>query len=138
MIVATTYSEEETFELAEKIAARLVGGEVIFLNGRLGAGKTAFTKGLAKSLGITQTVTSPTFTIMKEYAGRLKLYHFDLYRIEDAEDLTELGLNELLFDKEAVCVIEWNKFDNVKPTIEVFIEYTSDNERQFRIEGTEI
>lgn len=138
MIVATTYSEEETFELAEKIAARLVGGEVIFLNGRLGAGKTAFTKGLAKSLGITQTVTSPTFTIMKEYAGRLKFYHFDLYRIEDAEDLTELGLNELLFDKEAVCVIEWNKFDNVKPTIEVFIEYTSDNERQFRIEGTEI
>lgn len=138
MIVVTTYCEKETVELAEKIATRLVGGEVIFLNGRLGAGKTAFTKGLAKSLGITQTVTSPTFTIMKEYVGRLKLYHFDMYRIEDGEELTELGLNELLFDKEAVCVIEWNKFDNVKPTIEVYIEYIGDNERKFRIEGTEV
>ena len=85
-------SVEETYALAKSIADKLKGGEVILLNGDLGAGKTTFTKGLAKALEVDDVVTSPTFTFMKEYLGRLPLYHFDMYRVSDEEELYELGL----------------------------------------------
>ncbi len=134
----TTHSEAETAALGVRLSEKLSGGEVILLNGRLGAGKTAFTKGLAKGLGIAETVTSPTFTIMKEYSGRLKLYHFDMYRIEDPTELEELGLEELLYDPDGVCVIEWNKFPSLKNAIELHIEYTGDNVRRIEVEGAEI
>ena len=107
-----TKNIEETYNLANKIASFLNGGEILLLNGDLGAGKTTFTKGLAKALKIDDIITSPTFTIMKEYEGRLNLYHFDMYRIGDADEVYELGFDDYLYDSKGVAVIEWNKFDN--------------------------
>lgn len=98
-----TYSAEETANLARKLAEKLQPGDVITLNGDLGAGKTTFTKGLARGMGIKRNVNSPTFTIIKEYAGRLPLFHMDVYRLDGEEDL---GFDEY-FDSEGVTVIEW-------------------------------
>ncbi len=138
MNIVSTHSEEETKVFAAKIAERLTGGEIILLNGRLGAGKTAFTKGLAVALGITDMVTSPTFTIMKEYVGRIKLYHFDMYRIGSEDELEELGLNELLYSEDAVCVIEWNRFSDLSGAIEIEIEYIDENTRKFTVKGLDL
>ena len=126
-------SVEETYEVAHKIADSLKGGEIILLNGDLGAGKTTFTKGLAKALGIKDTVTSPTFTFMKEYnEGRIPLYHFDMYRVESEEELYELGLNDYLY-MQGVCVIEWNKFENIKNPIVIDITVNDDLSRKIVI-----
>lgn len=127
-------SVEDTYALARKIAERLKGGEVILLNGNLGAGKTTFTKGLAKALGIDEVVTSPTFTFMKEYKGRLSLYHFDMYRAEDEDELYELGLNDYLY-ADGVCVIEWNKFESVPNPIVIDVKTTGEEEREFDVRG---
>ena len=133
-----SHNLEDTAFLAKKIADNLKGGEVILLNGELGAGKTAFTKCLAKCLGIEEVVTSPTFTFMKEYKSRLSLYHFDMYRVIDADELYELGLNDYLF-MNGVCVIEWNKFDDLPAHISIDIS-TLDNgkDRLFIIKGLEL
>ncbi|RID82961.1 tRNA (adenosine(37)-N6)-threonylcarbamoyltransferase complex ATPase subunit type 1 TsaE [Peribacillus asahii] len=96
--------EEETARFAGRLAEHLEGGDVLALEGDLGAGKTAFTKGLAKGLGVTRTVNSPTFTIIKEYHGRLPLYHMDVYRVSESEE--DLGFDEY-FEGEGVTVIEW-------------------------------
>ena len=133
-----SHSIEETYSLAKAIADECCGGEIILLNGDLGAGKTTFTKGLASALGVKENVTSPTFTIMKEYVGRVKLYHFDLYRIIDEQELDELGFDDFLSDKDAVCVIEWNKYSDLGKTININIDYTDENTRLFRIEGIEL
>ncbi|WP_144451455.1 tRNA (adenosine(37)-N6)-threonylcarbamoyltransferase complex ATPase subunit type 1 TsaE [Halalkalibacter nanhaiisediminis] len=99
-----TESPEETMRIAENLGQLVQEGDVITLEGDLGAGKTSFTKGLAKGLGVKRVVNSPTFTIIKEYQGRLPLYHMDVYRMEDeAEDL---GLDEYFYG-EGVSVIEW-------------------------------
>lgn len=129
-----TKSPKETFKLAKNIASKLVGGEIIILEGELGAGKTTFTKGIAKALGIDEEVTSPTFVLMKEYEGRLKLYHFDLYRIENQDELEELGFSDYMYDKNGVCIIEWNKFKDfpVAP-LYVKIDRIDDNSRSFNI-----
>jgi len=95
---------EATQNIAEKLAALLDSGDVITLEGDLGAGKTTFTKGLAKGLHINKTVNSPTFTIIKEYNGRLPLYHMDVYRVKDSFE--DLGFDEY-FDGNGVCVVEW-------------------------------
>lgn len=105
----TLNSREETIALGEKIAPHLQAGDVLVLNGDLGAGKTTFTKGIAKGLGIKEIIKSPTFTIIREYQdGRLPLYHMDAYRLEEggAEDL---GLDEY-FDGDGVSVVEWAQF----------------------------
>ncbi len=103
-IIAKT--REETIAAAECFAAQLQGGDVVLLTGELGAGKTTFTKGIALALGIKEPVTSPTFTIIKEYQGeKLALYHMDMYRLSG--DITELGLEEYLGKSNGVCVIEW-------------------------------
>ncbi|HET7628911.1 MAG TPA: tRNA (adenosine(37)-N6)-threonylcarbamoyltransferase complex ATPase subunit type 1 TsaE [Bacillales bacterium] len=99
-----THSENETFRLGERLAKRLKPGDLITLSGDLGAGKTTFTKGLAAGLGINRTVNSPTFTIIKEYEGRLPLYHMDVYRLEDGDE--DLGFEEY-FDGDGVTVVEW-------------------------------
>lgn len=99
-----TNNSEETSEFAERIAAHLQPGDVIALEGDLGAGKTTFTKGIAKGLDIKRTVNSPTFTIIKEYQGRLPLYHMDVYRVEDS--LEDLGFDEY-FEGHGVTVVEW-------------------------------
>ncbi len=118
-------SMEDTARLAEHIASTLKGGEVILLNGDLGAGKTTFTKGLAVALGIKDEVTSPTFTIMNVYDGeKHKLNHLDMYRIEHEDDLYELGVEDAMSD-DTITVIEWNKLtslgDNVI-TINIKVE----------------
>ena len=96
--------EEETEQFAISLASRLLSGDVIALEGDLGAGKTAFTKGLAKGLGVTRTVNSPTFTIIKEYQGQLPLYHMDVYRVSESEE--DLGFDEY-FEGGGVTVVEW-------------------------------
>lgn len=130
-----TNSVEETYALAKKIADTLAGGEVILLDGDLGAGKTTFTKGLAKALGVSEEVTSPTFTILNVYeSGRLKLNHLDMYRVECEDDLVELGVEEAIAD-DGVTVIEWNKFERLNgKIIRIRISSRGENERVFEIE----
>ena len=101
-----SYSYEETANIAAEIADTFKGGEFVAMYGDLGAGKTAFVQGVAKALGIDIVVTSPTFTIVNEYEGRLKLYHFDVYRIEDSEEMYEIGYDEYI-SSDGVCIIEW-------------------------------
>ncbi|WP_053361398.1 tRNA (adenosine(37)-N6)-threonylcarbamoyltransferase complex ATPase subunit type 1 TsaE [Bacillus sp. FJAT-27251] len=96
-------SEEDTQALSKRLAELLKPGDVIALEGDLGAGKTTFTKGLAEGLGIKRNVNSPTFTIIKEYQGRMPLYHMDVYRVDSSEDL---GFEEY-FEGEGVTVVEW-------------------------------
>ena len=100
-------NEKDTQEFGLELAAKATPGMVIALTGDLGAGKTSLTKAIAKGLGVTDTITSPTFTIVKEYhSGRIPLYHFDVYRIGDPEELYELGYEEYFYG-EGLCVIEW-------------------------------
>ncbi|WP_153017227.1 tRNA (adenosine(37)-N6)-threonylcarbamoyltransferase complex ATPase subunit type 1 TsaE [Alkalihalobacillus trypoxylicola] len=99
-----THSPEETMQWAEKIAKQLFPGAVLTLEGDLGAGKTHFTKGIAKGLGVKRVVNSPTFTIIKEYSGRLPLYHMDVYRLDD--QFEEIGLEDYFYG-QGVTVVEW-------------------------------
>ena len=99
-------SPDETQTFAADMAKRLSAGDVLCLYGDLGAGKTAFVQGLAKGLGIDEPITSPTFTIVNEYEGRLPLYHFDVYRIADSDEMYEVGFDEYVYG-EGVSVIEW-------------------------------
>ncbi|MDD4408008.1 MAG: tRNA (adenosine(37)-N6)-threonylcarbamoyltransferase complex ATPase subunit type 1 TsaE [Bacilli bacterium] len=102
----TSKSIEDTMELAENIESEGFPGMVICLNGELGSGKTVFVKGFAKSLGIEETITSPTFNIIKEYlSGEIPLYHMDVYRIEKDNDT--IGINDY-FNKDGICLIEWS------------------------------
>ena len=106
VIINVSKSAEHTFLLGEKLAHRLKSGDVVALYGGLGAGKTVFVKGIAKGLGIEDDVTSPTFTFLRQYQGRLPLFHFDLYRIEDEMELYCIGLYDFA-GGENVCVVEW-------------------------------
>lgn len=102
-----TYSAKETFELARKIGEEAVPGSVYTLIGDLGVGKTVFTQGLAKGLGIEEPISSPTFTIVQIYEeGRMPLYHFDVYRIGDIEEMEEIGYEDCFYG-EGVSLIEW-------------------------------
>ena len=104
-----THSEAETEELGRRLAERLTPGTVVAYRGGLGMGKTAFTRGLARGLGCRERVTSPTFTIVNEYGGgRLPLFHFDMYRLEGAEDLFDIGWDDYL-DRCGVCAVEWSE-----------------------------
>ena len=98
--------EEESFQIAKKLGEKAKKGEIYCLEGELGTGKTVFAKGFAKGLKIDEIVDSPTFTIVKEYRGREKLYHFDVYRIEGIEELQEIGFSEMI-SGDAICLIEW-------------------------------
>lgn len=128
-------SEQKTMELGANFAQSLHGGEVILLNGQLGAGKTTFSKGLALGLGIDDTITSPTFTLLNVYeSGRLKLYHFDMYRLAEESDL-DYGFDEYYGDTDGVCLIEWSKgsYYNRAKVISVDIDYIDDNKRSIEI-----
>ncbi len=106
-VVMESLCEEDTYALGEKIGREAKPGEVYTVIGDLGAGKTALTKGVAKGLGIKEPVSSPTFTIVQEYEeGRLPLYHFDVYRIGDVEEMEEIGFEDYL-GSGGVCLIEW-------------------------------
>ena len=100
-------SEQNTFEIAKELGKKVMPGEIYLLEGDLGVGKTVFAKGFACGLRITEPITSPTFTIIQEYdEGRIPLYHFDVYRIADVEEMYELGYEGYFFG-EGVCLIEW-------------------------------
>ncbi|MBU9723680.1 MULTISPECIES: tRNA (adenosine(37)-N6)-threonylcarbamoyltransferase complex ATPase subunit type 1 TsaE [Bacillaceae] len=129
-----SHALEETQGLAEQLAERLQPGDVITLEGDLGAGKTSFTKGLAKGLGITRNVNSPTFTIIKEYKGRLPLYHMDAYRIED--EYEDFGLEEY-FEGEGITVVEWPSMISEQLPSEklaITIEHSGETERKLRFQ----
>ena len=130
MSVFISKSREETLAFAESYAKTLRGGDVVLLDGDMGAGKTVFTKGLAKGLGIEEEVTSPTYAYMNDYDGRL--FHYDCYRIESVEQAERLGLADY-FDMGGICVIEWSQ--NIAPllprkTKRVTINKLSENERE--------
>ena len=119
-----TRSALETELLGARLAECLLPGDVIALRGGLGAGKTAFTRGLARGLGIAEPVTSPTYTIVNEYPqGRLPLFHFDMYRLHDADELFDLGWEDYL-DRGGVCAVEWseNVWEALEDPIVVTIE----------------
>ena len=103
-----TYSEAETYHAGEKLAAALTAGDVVAMRGGLGAGKTAFTRGIAAGLFVTAAVSSPTFTIVNEYSGDVPLYHFDMYRLESEEELFDIGWDEYL-ELGGICVVEWSE-----------------------------
>ncbi len=103
-----THSFEETVEAGLKLGKVLKAGDVIWLSGDLGTGKTALTNGIAKALGIDAYITSPTFNLVNEYEGRLPLYHFDVYRIADSEEMFDIGFDEYL-NNGGVTVIEWGE-----------------------------
>lgn len=108
-MVRQTHSEGETEALAQALAEELKAGDVLALDGDLGAGKTAFTRGLARGLGYPGRVQSPTFTVVNEYeGGRLPLFHFDLYRLTSPEELFDIGWEDYL-DRGGVCCVEWSE-----------------------------
>lgn len=107
-MVRETHSEQETEALAQALARELKAGDVLALDGDLGAGKTAFTRGLARGLGYPGRVQSPTFTVVNEYeGGRLPLFHFDLYRLTSPDELFDIGFEDYL-DRGGVCCVEWS------------------------------
>lgn len=130
-------SPEETEYLGMKLADKLLPGSVIAFRGDLGAGKTAFTRGLAKGLEIQESVTSPTFTIVNEYmGGRMPLFHFDMYRLSSSDDLFEIGWEDYLA-RGGVCAVEWseNVSDAMEDAVVVEIKRLSDTGREIIIEG---
>lgn len=133
-----TNTPEETELVGQRLGERLLGGEIIAFRGDLGAGKTAFTRGIAKGLGITMRVTSPTYTIVNEYiGGRLPLFHFDMYRLASEDDLFEIGWEDYL-RRGGVCAVEWseNVSEAMEDAISVEIEKISDESRKITIEGS--
>ncbi len=133
----TTHSPLETEALGAELAQKLTPGTVIAYTGDLGAGKTAFTRGLARGLGCTDLVTSPTYTIVNEYlSGRMPLFHFDMYRLYSADDLWDIGWEDYL-DRGGICAVEWS--ENVAEALEdpifVRIEKIGGESRRITIEG---
>ena len=134
-----TNSPAETELVGEKLAKALRPGAVIAYTGDLGAGKTAFTRGLARGLGCGDMVTSPTYTIVNEYlSGRMPLFHFDMYRLASADDLFDIGWEDYL-ERGGVCAVEWseNVTEAMEQVIWVRIEKTGQESRRITIEGGE-
>lgn len=134
-------NEKETREFGLKLAEQLKPGDVVALVGDLGTGKTALSKYIAEGLGVKQMITSPTFTIVQEYHdGRLPLYHFDVYRVNDVEDMYEIGCEEYFYGK-GVCIVEWaDLIEEVLPEelIYISIQYgENEGERIYDIKGME-
>ncbi len=126
-----TFSSEETIELGKKIGSLLKPGDVIALEGTLAAGKTTFTKGIAQALLIDEAITSPTFTVISEYEGKMPLFHFDTYRLADVDDFINLGIDDMLYG-DGVCVIEWSekvKDELPKNTITIKLTAQDDGSR---------
>ena len=136
-MIYTTASPAETEAVGAALGRILTPGTVLAYRGDLGAGKTAFTRGLARGLGVTEMVTSPTYTIVNEYlGGRLPLFHFDMYRLGSSDDLFDSGWEDYLL-RGGVCAVEWseNVADALEDAIVVRIEKRSDEEREITIEG---
>jgi tRNA threonylcarbamoyladenosine biosynthesis protein TsaE len=136
----TTHSEDETAAAGREMAAALSAGDVVLMYGDLGAGKTAFVRGVAEGLGVSRDeVSSPTFTLIQEYrGGRLTLFHADLYRINDPREFDELGLDEIAVD--GVLAIEWAERLPVPPlnAVRIAIEHAGDTGRLITIRNLEV
>ena len=136
-----TRTQTETEQLGERVAKALpAGGVVLALYGELGAGKTAFVRGLARGLGVEDEIVSPTFTIVNEYTGSRELFHFDMYRLGGADELFDIGWEDYL-SREGVCAVEWSEnvpeaFDGSE--IRVTIDKTPENTRRITVEGVEL
>ena len=135
-----TTSESETEALGARLAASLPDGSVVAMYGDLGAGKTAFVRGMARGMGLSARVSSPTFTIVNEYPGPRELIHFDMYRLSGADELFDIGWEDYLA-RGAVCAVEWS--ENVEDAffgdeIRVRIDKLSQTERKITIEGAEL
>lgn len=131
-MVVETNSEKETWELGRKLAKEACPGQVFSLVGDLGVGKTILTKGMAEGLGITEPVSSPTFTIVQIYEeGRLPFYHFDVYRIADIEEMDEIGYEDYFYGN-GICLVEWaDLIKELMPENTVWIKIEKDLERGF-------
>ena len=134
-----THSPEETEKVGEKLGQCLSPNTILAFRGDLGAGKTAFTRGLARGLGCVEQVTSPTYTIVNEYlSGRIPLFHFDMYRLANADDLWDIGWEDYL-DRGGICAVEWS--ENVRDALEnaifITIEKIGEDSRRIQIEGGE-
>ena len=132
-----TNSPEQTEQVGAALGKILAPGTILAYRGDLGAGKTAFTRGLARGLGYTEPVTSPTYTIVNEYlGGRLPLFHFDMYRLSSSDDLWDIGWEDYL-ERDGVCAVEWseNVDDAMENAIYVRIEKTGEETRKITIEG---
>lgn len=137
MLTFNTNSADETIELGEKIGRLLKKGDIIAMQGTLAAGKTTITKGIAKALGITDTITSPTFCLISEYYGTMPLYHFDVYRLEGTEDFINLGADDMLYG-DGVSIIEWSeKIMDELPSRTIILRLTpqEDGSRLIEIEN---
>ena len=133
-------SEGETEELGARLAKNLPGGTVVAMYGDLGAGKTAFVRGMARGMGLACRVSSPTFTIVNEYLGERELIHFDMYRLSGADELFDIGWEDYL-SRGAVCAVEWSeKVEDAffGDEVRVTIEKLSDSGRKITIEGAEL
>lgn len=134
-MIFLTHTPEETEAVGQALAQKLLPGDIIAFRGDLGAGKTAFTRGIARGLGITGPVTSPTYTLVNEYPeGRLPLFHFDLYRLNDSDELFELGWEDYL-SRGGVCAVEWSEHvsDALEDPILVTLEREPDHDELRRI-----
>lgn len=136
-------SPEQTKQIAKDLAQNLKGGDIVLLHGDLGAGKTTFVKGLAEGLGVTDDITSPTFTLMNHYkindqrSTIDELVHVDTYRLEEEQELVDIGIEDYLGEENTICVIEWpEKIEDLlvdKKTLNIKIEHDGKNERIIKI-----
>jgi len=129
-----SHSYEDTFKFGFSFGQKCKGGEVFLLSGELGSGKTVFTKGFAKGLGLNELIISPTFNIVNEYSGHLKLFHFDLYRLASCDELFDIGFDDYRSD-DSVCILEWG--DKCKDAFEspvIFIQFSHLSMNNRRIE----
>ena len=133
-----SHSPAETESIGEMLAKQLRSGSIVAYRGGLGMGKTAFTRGLARGLGYTGHVTSPTFTIVNEYSGKIPLFHFDMYRLADSDALFDIGWDDYL-ERGGVCAVEWSEnVADALPTDTIFVTISrgqSENDRIITVEG---
>lgn len=136
-----SHNEEETKKIGNRIGDILKKGDIVCLKGDLGAGKTTLSKSIADALGVDEPVTSPTYTLIHEYQGRIPLYHFDVYRISEPDEMFDLGFDEYLFG-EGVCIIEWaDKIETLLPETCIWITIKNGenfNERIMEIKGLNV
>jgi len=131
-----SHSLKDTEKFAQKLAKKLYNGAVVLLYGDLGAGKTTLSKSIIKALGYGGVVTSPTFTILNIYQGSLPIYHFDMYRLENVDEVMEIGADEILQSGQGVCLVEWpEKIESILPAdaIKIYIDSIDANTRKFEV-----
>ena len=137
IIEKITTSEEETELFAEKVSELIQDGDIVCYFGEVGAGKTVFTRGLCKGLGVTGYVNSPSYIILNQYKGeKYNIFHYDLYRISDVEELTEIGFYDFAGKEDSITIIEWSEklVDELpKKRVDIIIEVIDENKRKFKI-----